>query len=376
MNDSGRLRRASKVADRTVELLRAERSPLPLVVVAVVVFIVFAVANPSIFPTVTTIQSMGLALPEVGLLGLAVMLSMVIAGIDLSIVGIANLAAVTMGEIYAHSSLGNGGWGAVLVGAVIALIVGAGCGVVNGLVIGRLGITDILATLATGYLFGGLALAWTGGNPLSRLPADLTTLGIRSVGGFPIIFLVFLVAAALVGLLLNLTRFGLRALLLGSNVVAARMSGIRQPRVVLSTYAVSGTLAALAGVIFTARTAAVTSTYGASYLLLAVVIAVLAGVDPNGGFGTALGVVLAAVILQMVETGFTDLNFSQFLYQAAQGLILIGVLAINVKVRAQRRERGRPGVRARAGRAASGPAAPSQAPDSGQPPAHVSEVHE
>lgn len=376
MTDLGRLRRASKVADRTVELLRAERSPLPLLLVAVVVFVVFALAQPSVFPTVTTIQSIGLALPEVGLLGLAVMLSMVIAGIDLSIVGIANLAAVTMGEIYAHSSLGSGGWGAVLVGAVTALAVGAGCGVVNGLVIGRLGITDILATLATGYLFGGLALAWTGGNPLSRLPADLTTLGIKSVGGFPIIFLVFLVAAAIVGLLLNLTRFGLRALLLGSNVLAARMSGVRQPRVVLSTYAVSGTLAALAGVIFTARTAAVTSTYGASYLLLAVVIAVLAGVDPNGGFGTALGVVLAAVILQMVQTGFTDLNFSQFLYQAAQGIILIGVLAINVRVRAQRRERGSPGRRARVSRAASGPDAPSQAADSGQPPAHASEVHE
>ncbi len=371
MSDLRQLRRTGKLADAAVDLLRAEHSPLPLVLVAIAVFAAFSVAAPSIFPAVTDIQAMGFALPEVGLLGLAVMLSMVIAGIDLSIVGVANLAAVAMGELYTHTGLASGGWGAVLVGVVAALAVGAGCGVLNGLVIAWLGITDILATLATGYLFGGLALAWTGGAPITQLPFDLVGLGIKSVGGFPVIFIVFLVVAALVGLLLNRTRFGLRTVLLGSNVVAARMSGIRRPRVVLSTYVLTGMLAALAGVIFTARTAGVTSTYGASYLLLAVVIAVLAGVDPNGGFGTALGVVLAAAILQMVETGFTDLRFNQFLYQAAQGLILIAVLAINVMVRSQRKERAvppPPGAAGTGGAALLGAPSPSAQAELGPAP--------
>ena len=336
MSDVGQLIAARRLGLGASRLLRAEHSPLPLVFVAVAVFGVFSVAKPSVFPSGADIQSMGFALPEVGVLALAVMLSMVVAGIDLSVVGVANLAAVTMGEVDARlgsSWLSKEGWAAVLLGALVALSIGAACGALNGLVIGVVGISDILTTLATGYLFGGLALAWTGGNVLSTLPGDLGKLGTATVLGVPVIFVTFLVAALVVAALLNRSRFGLRAMLIGSNVVAARLSGIRRPRVLLSTYVTTGVLAALAGVIFTARTSDVTATYGSSYVLLAVVIAVLGGVDPSGGFGTVLGVVLAAAVLQMVQTGFDVLNFNQFLYQVVQGLILIIVLAVNVRAR-------------------------------------------
>jgi simple sugar transport system permease protein len=333
VTDLGQLLRDRRLGNTVAGLLRAEHSPVPLACVALLVFGVFSIAKPSVFPSASDIQAMAFALPEVGLLALAVMLSMVIAGIDLSVVGTANLAAVAMGEFYAHGWLTGAGWVPVALGALVALGAGAACGVLNGLVIGLIGVSDILATLATGYIFGGLALAWTGGDVLSRLPGGLGDLGIATVAEVPVIFAVFVVAAVLVAVLLNRSRFGLRAMLTGSNVTAARLSGIRRPRVILGTYVTTGVLAGLAGIIFTARTADVTATYGSSYLLLAVVIAVLGGVDPNGGSGTVLGVVLGAAVLQMLQTGFDVVNFNQFLYQAVQGLILIAVLAINVRAR-------------------------------------------
>lgn len=329
------IRRLNQAGTFLVRLLRAERSPVPLLLVAIATFGLFSALSPKIFPITTNIQAMGFQLPEVGLLGLAVSLSMITAGIDLSVVGIANLAAVTMGEVYKAigPSSAKGGWGMVLLGAAVALAVGVVCGAVNGLLIGRLGITAILVTLSTGYLFGGLALAWTGGTALEQLPGDLLNLGTQTIAAVPLVLIIFVAAAAVVAVLLNWTRFGLRLVLVGANATAARMSGVRQSRSLMGTYVVSGLLAAVAGIVFTARTASVTSTYGSSYVLLAVVIAVLAGVDPSGGFGTVSGVVLATVILQMVQSGFTDLRFSQFFYQVAQGVILIGVLAVNVSAR-------------------------------------------
>jgi simple sugar transport system permease protein len=356
-----------RLDDSVVGLLRTEHSPVPVILAAVIVFAAFSAASPSVYPTGPNIQAMAFALPEVGILALAVMLSMVIAGIDLSVVGTANLASVAMGELYAHGGAGlhSGGWGSVALGVAVALGTGAACGMLNGLVIGLVGISDILATLATGYLFGGLALAWTGGNVLSQLPADLGDLGTATVVGIPVIFLVYLAAGAIIAILLNRTRFGLSAILVGSNVTAARLSGIRRPRIVMGTYVAAGMLAALAGVIFTARTADVTAAYGASYLLLAVVIAVLGGVDPDGGFGTVLGVIAAAAVLQMLQSGFDVIRANQFLYQAVQGLILIVVLAVNVRARGRF---GRPGRAAAFSGEASSPPDPA-APGPPQPEA-------
>ena len=352
-----------RLGDAVAGLLRTEHSPVPVILAAVIVFGAFSAASPSVYPTGANIQAMAFALPEVGILALAVMLSMVIAGIDLSVVGTANLASVAMGELYAHGGSGllPGGWGSVALGAAVALGAGAACGVVNGLVIGLVGISDILATLATGYIFGGLALAWTGGNVLSQLPPDLGDLGTATVAGVPVVFLVYLVAGAIVAILLNRSRFGLSAVLVGSNVTAARLSGIRRPRIVMGTYVAAGMLAALAGVIFTARTADVTAAYGASYLLLAVVIAVLGGVDPNGGFGTVLGVIAAAAVLQMLQSGFDVLRANQFLYQAVQGLILIVVLAVNVRARSWFGRLGRTAAFPGEASSPSDPAAPGSA---------------
>lgn len=328
----------TRLNTRVVASLRSERGPAPIILATIAILIIFSIAAPGTFPTTSNMQSIGVQLPETALLGMGVMLSMVVAGIDLSVVAIADLSGVAMAEYFGSQhagSPGHGGLGVVVVGILIALAVGAGCGLVNGLLVGKLGITAILATLATMELYGGLAIAWTGGTPLLAIPKDVLSLGTSSPGGIPAPSIVFVICALLVALLLNGSRFGLRSMLVGANAKAARLSGVSELRVQVGTYVASGLLAAVAGTIIVARTASATPDFGSSYLLVAVVIAVLAGVDPNGGFGTVLGVVLAAFILNMVQSGFVALAFNQFLYQAAQGAILIVVLAVNSIARDQ-----------------------------------------
>lgn len=314
-----------------IEALRAERSPWKLLLLTVVIFAIFSAAAPNTFPSIVNLQSMGFQFPEVGLLGLGVMLSMVTSGIDLSMVAIADLAGTAMAQFLLRATGPNGGPGSIgltLTAVAIALGVGALCGLVNGFLIGKLRITPILATLATFELFGGLAIAWTGGHTLGGIPDSVLVIGNGTLLGIPIPTLLFVVAAAGTVLLLNWSRLGLRMTLVGANATAARFSGVRDLRVLIGTYVSSGLLAGLAGVIIVARTASATPDYGQSYILLSVVIAVLAGVDLSGGFGTVAGIVLATLALTFIQTGFVFLGFSQFLYEMAQGLILIAVLGL------------------------------------------------
>jgi len=316
---------------RLVATLRREHSPAPIVIVTVLVFVLFSALAPDRFPTAANMTSIGFQVPETALLGLGVMLSMVVAGIDLSVVAVADLSSVAMVQYFAYVNAtqpGNDGPLVIATGILIALLVGAACGAINGLIIGKLRVTAILATLATMELFGGLAIAWTGGNTLPDVPDAILNIGILTPAGIPLPAIILIGCALLVALLLNGSRFGIRAILVGANPNAATLSGIREPRVQLGIYVASGLLAAVAGIIFVGRTAGATPDYGAgSYVLLAVVIAVLAGVDPLGGFGTVIGVLLAALVLNMVQAGFVALHFNQFLYEAAQGGILIVVLA-------------------------------------------------
>jgi len=315
---------------QAVSTLRREHSPLPILGVTALVFVIFSVLAPDKFPTSANIVSIAFQVPGTALLAMGVMLSMVLAGIDLSVVAIADLSGVTMVQYFTYVGATHPGHGGPLViigGVLIALVVGAACGAINGLIIGRLRVTAILATLATMELYGGLAIGWTGGNTLLKVPQPIMNIGYETLGGIPLPTIILLGCALLVALLLNGSRFGIRAILVGANPRAATLSGIREPGVQLGIYTASGILAAVAGIIFVGRNAGATPNYGAgSYILLAVVTAVLAGVDPVGGFGTVVGVLFAAFALHMIQAGFVALQFNQFLYEAAQGAILIIVL--------------------------------------------------
>ena len=135
------------------------------------------------------------------------------------------------------------------------------------------------------------------------MPDAFLEIGNGYAGSVPIPVLVLLTGAVLTAIFINRTGRGLRIELLGANEVAARYSGLRNDRVLFVTYLVSACLASLAGIVIAARSASAIADYGASYVLLAIVIVVLAGVNPLGGFGTVTGVVLAAFTLQMVNTG-------------------------------------------------------------------------
>lgn len=337
MNDAqhGSARRLnSAVDDRWKELLgrvHMDHSARRMLLLVVAAFALFTALNPSVFLSSINLQNIALASPEVGVLALAMMLAMLSGGIDLSLVSIANLTSITMSTLYTAIAANDPAQAEQLfpVIALVGLAVGVLGGFVNGVLVAWVGITPILATLGTMQIYNGLAVAWTGGKTLYGAPAALTSIGQSTVGGVPTVFVVFVLVALAVGAVVNRTPLGLKITLQGANPTAARFSGINSRRALMGTYLITGLLGGIAGMLFLGRNPTASADYGASYVLLVVVIAVLAGTNPNGGFATVFGVVLATLTLQIVQSGFTAIRLSAFEYAMAQGLILVAVMVFD-----------------------------------------------
>lgn len=314
----------------TARLTRAAggATNLQLLLVCIAVLITMSFANPR-FLNAYNFESMAFFLPELGILSIAVMIAMLTGGIDLSIVGLANLSAIAAGLFFQRMGGAEAGIGTVLIGVAIALSVGLLGGLINGWLISRLRITPILATLGTGQVFTGLALVLTGGPAIVGFPAAWNAIGNAKLGPIPVPFVIFIAVCVGVWLLLSRTAFGLQLMLIGTNPRAAVFAGINRARMLMYSYALTGLLAAMAGIILSGRTNAAKSDYGASYLLQAVLVAVLGGTNPAGGRGNVLGVVLALISLVMLSSGFQMMRVSNHLIDFIWGAFLIGVLVLN-----------------------------------------------
>ena len=316
-------------------LRRTDTSLLQMVALTVLIFCVMAALNPEKFLRPYVFESITYVAPELGLLAIAMMLSMLTGGIDLSVVGIANLSGILAG-LFFHAYGGARGPGLlhmatlpVLAGLGMALATGLAAGTLNGALIARLRITPILATIGSGQVFTGLALVLTGGPAVVGFPQGWGFVGNGQVLGVAMPLLVFLAVAGLVALLLTRTAFGINLFLIGTNPRAAAFAGLRTGRAVFLTYVLTGLLASIAGIILSGRTNAAKSDYGVSYLLQAVLIAVLGGTDPAGGRGSVLGVALALIALMLLSSGLQLMRFSNFLVDFIWGAFLLLSIALN-----------------------------------------------
>jgi simple sugar transport system permease protein len=302
-----------------------------LVGINVLILIAATVLSHGDFLDIYNFQSMASQLPELGLLAIGVSLAMISGngGIDLSGVGMANLAGVI--AAIATPLLVDGDaspWGYTGAFIVLALVTGLTGGLLNGWLIARVGLTPILCTLGTQLVFTGAAVVLSHGTSVRIASVDpMSTLGNENFYGVPIPFVIFMVVLLAVGWLLRYSPFGIRLFLLGTNARAARYAGIPGERMLLSTYTLSGLLASIAGIIIAARTASVKSDYGSSYLLIAILIAVMAGVRPQGGYGRMVCLFFSAMALQLLSSTFNLLDISNFFRDCAWGLLLLCFLA-------------------------------------------------
>ena len=319
-------------------LLRQTNIQLSLLLV--VLFVVFSLGVDRFF-SIESAWSMAIQVSGLGILSLAMMITLLKGGINLSLIATTNLCSLTMAYMMnLLTPTGTEGLaltGGIIValgcGAVVAAIIGA----LNGYIIAYLNVSPILATLGTMTLVKGIAVGLTAGDVLSGFPAVITFIGNGAVFGIPFSLFVFIACAIPMAIWLSRTPTGMFIYMIGSNEKATRYSGVHTKWVIFKVYLISSMLAWVGAIVLMGWLNSARADYSESYLLITILAAVLGGIDPFGGAGKVAGLILALAILQFISSAFNLLGFSPHLTLAIWGGILLAAAALAIKTRGMQR---------------------------------------
>jgi len=291
------------------------------------VVVVFGVTAPN-FLTAANLGSIAFQLPELGILTLAMLIPIISGGFNLAIIYTANMAGLTLAFVLMQFGGVDAGVGPFLLGTVLALAVGALSGAAMGAVIAYIGAHPILVSLAMMIFLRGLGEFLTKGGDISGFPQYLAVLGHGSLLGIPVPLILFGLCALAWHILLTRTRHGFAARMIGSNLKATAYSGVHTKRTLVLIYTLSGVMCAVAGILMLSRFNSVRVGHGEALLLVTVLACFLGGVDPFGGFGRVVPVVIALIVLQVLSSGLNLLGANQHLSTAVWGLFLVGVMIL------------------------------------------------
>jgi simple sugar transport system permease protein len=245
---------------------------------------------------------------------------------------VANFTGIAMGMLLKVTVDGEGQLMWYAIPAVIAAgcCMGAACGLFNGLLISKVPIPPILATLGTFELFTGISVIITNGKAVAKLPARYAEALAGRLGPIPVQAVIFIIIAIAVGVLLSSTSYGLKIYMLGTSERAARFSGLRVNRLLLQTYMISGVCAAVGGLIMLANYNTARADFGLVYTLQCVLIVVLGGVSPKGGKGKLTGVLLSICMLQLLSSGLNRFpQINSFYIPLIWGGVLIFIMVLD-----------------------------------------------
>jgi len=296
---------------------------LLLALLWVAVILLFAVLRPTMFSasTVTTILQFSTILALVSL-GQCLVILAGGAGIDLSVGGMVSLSVVlAMMAVKAGMP--------PLLLPVACIVAGALLGLLNGLLVTRLKILPLIATLGTLFVYSGLALALTGGAAQSGVPTWLLPWGRGMILSLPMPFLTLVVPVfAIAAVLLLHSAWGRWLFAMGFNERSARLVGIPVDRGRLLVYGLSGLLAGLAGLVSLAWLGSARPNIGQNLELESLTAVMLGGVAITGGIGGVGGVIAAVILLVTLKTGLLQLNVNTVWQVGIVGALLIAVLLI------------------------------------------------
>jgi ribose transport system permease protein len=281
----------------------------------IVVFIFLSIASP-VFLSADNLFNIGAQTAVVAVIAIGMTLVIITAGIDLSVGSVAALSGVV--GVMMMANLGLPVPLAVLGGA----LVGALAGLVNGLLVSVAGLAPFIATLGMLTVARGLVYIVTNAQAIFGAPDSFRLLGQGVIGPIPIPILVIVVVAVAGYIILSRTRLGRYAYAMGSNLEAARLSGIPIRRYLTSVYVISGALAGFGGMIAASRVNSGQPNFGIGLELDVIAAAVIGGASLFGGQGTVLGTLIGAFLIALIRDGAVLLDISTFYQQVIIGVVI------------------------------------------------------
>jgi ribose transport system permease protein len=306
-----------------------ETQTLWIFFVLLAIVAVFSILAPDTFATRDNFRNIATNASVLMVVAVGMTFVIITAGIDLSVGAVLVFAGVVSGKAMIWVSGGedaafDAGWGTILFGLVVALASGLGWGLVNGIVITRSRVTPLIVTLGTLGMAEGLGLLITDTN-IRTVPEELTnSIGIgRLFDQIPYLVVIAAVVIIVAAIALALTRFGRYTYAVGSNAEATRRTGVKTERHLIKIYALSGTLAGLAGFMSLARFSTTSIGSYSTENLQAIAAVVIGGTSLFGGVGTIVGTVVGVFIPAVLENGFVIEGVKPYWQEVAVGAVLI-----------------------------------------------------
>ena len=303
---------------------RISRNPtLGLLALLLVMWVLAWIFVPK-FGSVDNIRNVLRQASDLGVAAIGILFVLLIGGIDLSVGALYGLSSVVLVTVMIQS-------GSLPLALAAALGAGVLFGLLNGVLVQWVRIPAFITTLGGFYIAFALAQMISAGSMLS-MPADDVFVGLQTglILGIPYLVILAAVVAAIAWVVLNHTTFGRSVVAVGYNRVTAGLSGVRVPRIVISSFAICSGLAALAAVMLTSRVQIGVPTLGGfNATFETITAAVVGGTSLFGGRGTVVGVVIGAIIIRTINNCIILLNIPSQLYQAVMGAIIIIALVVD-----------------------------------------------
>lgn len=300
-----------------------------------VLLLLAAIITPSMY-SLNSIINMLQNNSVYGLLAIGEMMVILTAGIDISVGATLSLTGV----VCCRMMVANPGIPAI-VWLLLALLIGAICGAVNGVLVGYFKMVPMIATLGTMYAFRGFSFLFSGGQwwfPHQFTEGYLKFATLRILG-IPAILWILLLVFILAILFLGYTARGRRIYAIGTNRESSQVAGIREARVIFLAMTLCGMLAGLSGMLYTANYATCSYSIGESYEMTAIAVCILGGVSIQGGKGKVDGVIIGFLMMAVITYFISLLPGLSVWSDAIQGAIIIAAVALNIYMErsAQRR---------------------------------------
>lgn len=304
-------------------LIQAREVTLLALIVAVV--IVMSFLSPY-FLTAANFRAMSIGMVPTGIIVVGMTFLLVSNGFDLSVGSVLALTGTVLALLVVKGL-------AIPVALLASAGVGALVGLINGILVTRVGVNPLVATLGTLSAARGFALVLTEGFSISGLPPSFGFVGSADVLGVPLMVAIMVALVVIADLALRHTRALRQLYFIGANETAARLSGIAVDRVRTAAYVASGLLAALAGALLASRLMAGTPTAGNALELQVLAAAVIGGASLRGGEGTVLGAFLGVIFVALINDAMTMLAVSIYWQMVVTGIVLTVAVALDMLVR-------------------------------------------
>lgn len=309
-------------------LLLGEMRELTLLALIIVIIVVMALVSPY-FLSLANFNAITIGMVPTAIIAVGMALLLAAGGFDLSVGAVMALSSTVVGMLLVA------GWSIPL--AVLAgLAIGAAFGLLNGVLVTKIGINPLVATLGTMSMARGASLVLTEGFSISSLPPAFGWAGSGFFLGLPLLVWIMVGLVVVFDLLVRHTRVLRQIYFVGANERAALLSGIAVDRVRIGAYVLTGALAALAGVLLASRLMSGTPTAGNGLELQVLAAAVIGGCSLRGGEGTVLGAFLGVVFVALINNAMTMLAVSIYWQMMVTGAILVTAVALDMLLRRRR----------------------------------------